>query len=390
MTPEEKDLRRALSARSGDPSPAFRSRLSAALDEGKPASRVWPALAAVAAVILVLATVGVLLLARQARNLPPPVAATTPSPSAATTPTPTPISLPIAGVLTKPPSPIVLPATAQLSAPSAGVLWALMVDQYLYRSTDRGATWQQQPLPPNLVGGFPRPQVSFVSDQEGWLSTGGSPETQCNAEVVGIWHTTDAGKTWQSLGTNGVSDSQCKGNLSFVDQNRGFLDGSDPNHAPVIYRTADGGRTWAASRPLPDPPGFTSQPGGFTLQPGRVSAFGPTLLVAASTGDVEFVFRSTDGGATWTYEASAKDHNNQVEFVTATRWLELIGPGQSVETTDGGASWQSYPADYSQAAPVAAAFVFGDPLVGYATVRGGISRTVDGGLHWIALHSPGT
>lgn len=269
-----------------------------------------------------------------------------------------------------------------------------MVDQYLYRSIDRGATWQQRPLPPNAAIGFPRPEISFVSDQEGWLATGGSPETQCNAEVVGIWHTTDAGTTWQSLGTKGVSDSQCKGELSFVDANRGFLDGFDPNRAPVIYHSTDGGRSWVAGKPLPDPPGFRSQGGGFTLQPGLVRAFGSTLLVSASmnnsAGNVNFVFRSTDGGARWTYMASAKDPNNEVDFVTATRWLELIAPGQSVETTEAGASWHRYASDYSQAAPIAADFVFADSQVGYGTVRGEITKTVDGGLHWVQVKSPGT
>lgn len=405
MTPEERELKRALEARSGEVTPQFRARLSSALSaEDRPSSNFLPAIAAVAAIVLVFATVGVLLLARQSRNQPPPVAGTTPSASPIATPspdssptpapTPTPVAGVVAGVLVKPPHPIALPATAQLSAPSTSVVWALMVDQYLYRSGDRGATWHQKPLPPNFMSGFPRPEISFVSDQEGWLSTGGSPETQCNAEVVQIWHTTDAGSTWQSLGTKGVSDSQCKGELSFVDSARGFLDGFDPNRPPVIYHTSDGGRTWAAGKALPDPPGFSSQGGGFTLQPGRVSAFGSTLLVSASmnnsAGDVEYIFRSTDGGATWKYLATAKDPNNQVDFVSALRWVELIAPGQSTETTDAGASWHRYASDYSQAAPIAADFVFADSQVGYGTVRGEISRTVDGGLHWVQVKSPGT
>jgi photosystem II stability/assembly factor-like uncharacterized protein len=398
MTPEERELRRALDARSGDLTPQFRARLSSALSEGRPVSSFLPALAAVAAVVLVFATVGVLLLARQSRNQPPPVAASTPTATPMATPssepTPTPAPAPVAGVLSKPPHPIALPANAQLSAPSSHVVWALMIDQYLYRSGDRGATWHQKPLPPNFMSGFPRPQISFVSDQEGWLSTGGSPETQCNAEVVAIWHTTDAGTTWESLGTKGISSSQCKGQLSFVDSNRGFLDGFDPNRAPVIYHTVDAGRNWVAGKPLPDPPGFTSQGGGFTLQPGRVSAFGSTLMVAASSyssaGNFEFVFKSTDGGAKWSYLASAKDSYNQVVFVTATRWLELNAPGQSVETTNAGATWHLYASDYSQAAPIAAYFVFADSQVGYGTVRGEVSRTVDGGVHWTRLHSPGT
>ena len=384
MTPEERDLRRALNARSGELSPEFRAQLSSALGEGRPVSNLLPALAAVAAAVLVFASVGVLLLARQTRSLPSPV-------TAVSTPTATPASTP--GVLTKPPAPIALPAGAQLSAPSTDVVWALVVDQYLYRSTDRGATWAQRPLPPS-IGGFPRPEVTFVDDREGWVTGGGSPETQCNAEVVGLWHTTDAGATWQLLGTNGVSDRQCKDHPSFVDPNRGFLDASDPNNAPVIYRTTNGGRTWTGSQPLPDPPGFKTAGAGITLQPGLVRAFGSTLLVTAdgpkSGGNDHYVFRSTDGGATWAYLASSPKQDGTVALVTASRWAQLIGPGQSIETRDAGASWHLYASDYSQAAPIAADFVFADSLVGYATVRGGISRTLDGGLHWENLHTPGT
>jgi photosystem II stability/assembly factor-like uncharacterized protein len=394
MTPEERELRRALDSRSEGVSPEFRARLSSALAEGRPTSNFLPALAAVAAVVLVFATVGVLLLARQARNQPPPVAATTPTATASPEPTPAQTSVPVAGVLAKPPGRIALPASAQLSAPSSSVVWALMVDQYLYRSTDRGETWQQRPTPPNFMSGYPRPQLSFVSDQEGWLSTGGSPETQCNAEVVQIWHTTDGGKTWESLGTKGVSDSQCKGELSFVDSNRGFLDGFDPNRAPVIYYTIDGGRNWIAGKPLPDPPGFKSVGAGFNLQPGLVRAFGPTLLLPVvgyqESGSVEYAFRSTDGGATWTYLARGKDASNSIVLVTASRWLQLGAPGQLVETTDAGASWHLYASAYSQAAPIAADFVFADPQLGYGTVRGGITRTTDGGLLWTAIESPGT
>jgi photosystem II stability/assembly factor-like uncharacterized protein len=387
MTPEERELRRALNARSDAPSAEFRARLSGVLAEGKPASNVMPAVALVAALVLVFATVGVLLLARQARSIPPPGAAH--SPRASATPTPTPPFTP--GVLNKPPAPIVLPANAQLSAPSSNVVWALVVDQYLYRSTNRGATWQQRPLPPSQAFcpqaasqcPFPQPGISFVSDQEGWLTTGGSPAAQCNSKTIALWHTTDAGATWQLLGSNSIAAFQCDEGLSFVDSNRGFLDSW-----PLIYRTTDSGRTWTGSQPL-NPPGFNT---GYIVHVGLVRAFGSTLLVSVqrSSASALYVFRSTDGGATWNYLASAKDPNNNVVFVTASRWLELIAPGQSVETTDSGASWHPYGSDYSQAAPIAADFVFGDSLVGYGTVRGGINRTLDGGLHWTSIKTPGT
>ena len=380
MTPEERELRRALAARSERPSAEFRARLSTAIGARRPAAKPTPTLAILAAVLIAVAMVAVLLFARQAARLAPPTGQAS-APRSQATPTP-PIKCTFC--------PIQLPSYAQLSAPSAHVIWVLVAGEYLARSTNRGDTWEQRPLPNAEMA---QPEISFVNAEEGWLNTGGSPETQCNRQTVGIWHTTDGGLTWQSLGSKGIGYSQCKHGLSFIDPNRGFLAAEDPNHAPVIYRTVDGGRTWSASKPLPDPPGFKSATGGFTLQPGLVSAFGSTLLAPAfgqqSGVTVDYVFRSTDGGATWSYLAS-RPLDGGLAFVTESRWLQLIEPHQSLETVDQGRTWHPYPSDYSQAAPVAPQVAFADSLVGYATVRGGISRTLDGGLHWTAIDTPGT
>jgi photosystem II stability/assembly factor-like uncharacterized protein len=386
MTPQQdelRELRRALESRSAEVTPEFRARLSSALAEGRPtSSNFLPALAAVAAVVLMFATVGVLLLARQARNEPAPAIAIP-------TVTPSPASIP--GVLTKPPGRIPMPSSAELSAASSDAVWTIVYYRYLYRSIDRGITWEQRPVPATFK--FFGPDISFVSATEGWFSVSGQPTGDCAAESIAIWHTTDAGVTWQPLGSNGIAASQCKQGLSFVDSTHGYLDAWDPNHAAVIYRTADGGRTWTASNALPTPPSFKTVCDCIRMHAGLVRAFGSTLLVTASqqaAPGAQYVYRSTDAGATWTYLASAPEQDGNVVFVTATRWIKLSGPGQSTETTDSGVSWHRYASDYSQAAPVAAAFVFADTQVGYGTVRGEIVRTVDGGLHWTWIHTPGT
>jgi photosystem II stability/assembly factor-like uncharacterized protein len=102
------------------------------------------------------------------------------------------------------------------------------------------------------------------------------------------------------------------------------------------------------------------------------------------------VYESDDGGASWNYSATRPLVGASIGLATATHWLQLINPSQSQETSDAGATWYPSSSDYSQAAPIPPDVVFGWPDVGYATVRGAIQRSVDGGQHWMVLHTPGT
>ncbi|TMF54350.1 MAG: exo-alpha-sialidase [Chloroflexi bacterium] len=276
-------------------------------------------------------------------------------------------------------------------------MWALVAGARLFRSTDRAETWQEHFVAFDPVGS--NREIAFIGESEGWLATPGPPGTQCTFQSVAITHTADAGATWVQLvplaasASTGLADRQCKEHPVFADAQRGFLSAYDPNSAPIIYRTTDGGRTWIASAALADPPGFTTRGAGITLRAGRVRLFGTTALVDAS-GQVDgrlasYVFRSVDGGATWSYLASVPQGDGAFALVSAMRWL-IATPGSSKETTDGGATWHAFTTDYSQAAPIAPEIVFGDPLVGYATVRGSIQRTVDGGANWSLIETPGT
>lgn len=317
----------------------------------------------------------------------PPLASATPSATAPTSPSPT-----------GSPTPIALPSFAQLSAPSGTVVWAFVADSRLFRSTDRGDTWQDRSA---ALPGYPNREIAFISETEGGIATYSSAATQCEYQSVGVTHTTDGGAKWDPLviaavappaEPPGTGGPRCKERLVIIDAQHGFLSAYGPNSAPVIYRTADGGRTWSASSLLPVPPGFMIVPSGAFLRADRVRVFGATLLVLVHASDLRasYVFRSVDGGAIWTYLATVPEGEGAFAFVTATRWLQIGTPRASKETTDGGATWHAFTTDYSQAAPIAPEIVFADGLVGYATVRGAIQRTVDGGAHWTALKTPGT
>ena len=331
---------------------------------------------------------------------PSPTATATPTVAVASlSPTATPTLAPTAPP-TASPTLIPLPNTAQIDAPSGSVVWVIVGEQTatarLFRSTDRGDSWQERPAPPKLPV-----VVSFIDDHEGWALVpqgGGVPPPAggaCTAPSVALQHTGDAGATWQDLTPTGLNAGPCKGSLRFADAQRGFIGAYDPNGSPLVYRTTDGGRNWSASQRLPDPPGFTTRSGGgTTLGISRVATFGTTVLVTAfptnpATGTL-YTYRSTDGGASWTYASTAPNQYQDLAFVTAARWVQISSPGDSKETTDGGATWHPFATTYSQAAPIAPSVVFGDAQVGYATVRGAIQRTIDGGAQWTQIRTPGT
>ena len=321
----------------------------------------------------------------------PTVAAASPSaivPPATSSPSPTVVR-----------TPIPLPSTAQIDAPSGNVVWVLVGDQNgrLFRSTDRGDTWRESALP-----SIAPVVLSFIDDREGWamVPTGGccvAPPAgaQCGAPVA-LAHTTDAGGTWQPIAASGLEPpGPCKTTIRFADAQRGFIAAFDPAGSPLVYRTTDGGRSWTSSSRLPDPPGFTTRAAlGPRLGVRHLAAFGTTVLLTAFPDDpasgTRYVYRSTDGAATWVYVTTAPNNIQDVTFVTATRWIQISSPSDAKETTDGGSSWHALVTTYQQAAPVAPAVVFGDAQVGYATVRGTIQRTVDGGVTWSSIRTPGT
>ena len=295
------------------------------------------------------------------------------------------------------PSPpqVILPTAAQLAAPSDNVVWVL-IDGYLFRSTDQGVTWQQRTFP--RPGGGGNPVISFVDDTNGWALFPGDPSTQCQQAGADLWRTSDGAATWQVVASvtdqthdpKGLPFDQCKEYMAFIDPAHGFVAGHDTSHTPMVSRTQDGGITWAQST-LPDPPGFKTQ-GGHAFSVMEIKNFAGDLLAGAQSSDGgKHVFRSTDDGASWTYLASTGANLNvPIVFVTEARWLVIFNNGSGQETTDAGKSWHTFASDYQDAAGVASTFVFADSHVGYGTVRGGIQRTADGGLHWVRLKTPGT
>ena len=282
------------------------------------------------------------------------------------------------------PSPVsASPATnIQLSAPSVAVVWALVDYHDLYRSFDQGLTWERHGVPDSLGV---RPVVSFIDDRQGWLLAPGSPTTQCQEAPAAVWRTSDAGATWQRLAAGGIASAQCKNGIWFDDAEHGLISAWDDMHAATIYRTSDGGATWRATSLRPNPPNYQSDTGGAGWKVVWMRSFGTDAYLAAN--GTPYIFKSTDGGATWAWVT--KTPTPAIVLVSEFRWLDFSAPGQTMESVNGGQAFQPFASDFHAGDTSGARFVFADANTGYAVTDGVLQRTTDGGARWTRLAPPG-
>jgi photosystem II stability/assembly factor-like uncharacterized protein len=151
----------------------------------------------------------------------------------------------------------------------------------------------------------------------------------------GVIHTVDGGITWTQQLT-APSDGHAK-YMKFFDQAVGVL--ALVGAQPVLWRTSDGGQTWTPRRALAVPAtvlswSFIDSDHGWMLAVPQA----PGLLLPAR------LYRTEDAGRTWVDlgpPVPRADQAFQVEFsYLTTGWLTAVGSGPYVyRTQDFGATW---------------------------------------------------
>lgn len=178
--------------------------------------------------------------------------------------------------------------------------------------------------------------LDFISTSEGWAATPG-----------GLLHTTDAARDWTPIDTPQASKV---GSVDFVDNQHGWI-GSETG----LLVTDDGGVSWRAqSSPCTEEVGpsaglfsFVSAANGFDLCPGN----------PGSGAQRKTLYRTGDGGATWALIAEAKvagaatpsagvgalsaaGYATNLHFLDASDgWISLERGGVEA-TSDGGRTWR--------------------------------------------------
>ncbi len=275
---------------------------------------------------------------------------------------------------------------------------------HVWRTEDAGASWTgSEPIDASelTVGDFFAPSdLHFVDAQNGWflahLGVG------MNHDYVAIYHTADGGATWTPDFTPQSEGPQSCGKtgLRFVDAQNGWLTGDCQGVAPglFLYRSADGGATWAPAE-LPPPASaadlFTREDAGcgtnsltfFDVQTATL-AVNCLILSTEPLETLAFVYTTTDGGQSWT---SSPAPSRGLTFLNPqTGWsLPLTfgfktPPFALAATHDGGVTWTGVAEVdwYGQ-------LDFVDAQTGwagaYTTSTSRLVRTTDGGATWEAL-----
>jgi photosystem II stability/assembly factor-like uncharacterized protein len=262
------------------------------------------------------------------------------------------------------------------------------------KTTEAAPLWQLQVTQPYKGK---QDDISFVSPDTGWYGNGAGK----------LYTTGNGGTTWTQCADMPGTFIRA---LGFIDEKIGFLGNVGTDYYPGVtdphplYRTDDGGKTWAKITA----PGIEKVKGicGIhileekRIYQGELRA-NHIIHAAGRVGGPGFVLRSEDSGATWTtLDVSAQAGMIlDVKFVTAkTGFLCTATPSETGEgeaqilrTSDGGKSWTSV---YRSGRKLENCWKMSFPSdkIGYATVqsydedpkasRRVVIKTKDGGKSW--------
>ena len=234
----------------------------------------------------------------------------------------------------------------------------------------------------------------------------------------GVWKTTDYGRTWlpifddQPTGSIGdVVVAPSNPNVIYVGSGEG-LQRPDLSVGDGIYKSTDGGKSWVHLG-LKD----AQQIGGMAIDPANENRLFVAALGHPYGPNIERgVYRTLDGGKTWE-KVLYKDENTGAIQVTidpknsniiyADLWAGRQGPWENgawngpesglFKSTDGGTTWtkqtKGLPTTQQGLGRIGFCIAPSDPNRMYATVDagslGGIYRSDDAGESWRRIQSDG-
>ncbi len=258
-------------------------------------------------------------------------------------------------------------------------LWAVSNNGIIYHTTDGFATVQETVINED----YDLLKVFFLDSNNGWIGT----------KTGKVLITTDAGANWEEVSLDSLMPANFKftyfTGLYFVNNQLGFVLAGKVKYN-YLFKTTDGGKTWAIKDSLAD---------GSRQKWADIKFFDETKGVVA--GDKKGTVRyTTDGGETWTVGDSAVnspfsdgkicwlDENNVVYVGQGLEYFSA--PLTIFKSTDGGKTWTDKSSALTEVYDRPRSLFFKDANNGIAVGDNGFSRmfimkTTDAGETWTTV-----
>ena len=161
--------------------------------------------------------------------------------------------------------------------------------------------WQAAQVPGAEALDF-RDVAAFSADLAYLLSIGMGQQSR-------IYKTTDGGKNWalQFTNQNPKGFFDC---MAFWDRDHGIAVGDPVDGKFELITTRDGGAHWTPIPPSALPPAMEGE-GAFAASGTCIAVQGRSNVWFATGGKVARVFRSTDGGSSWSVADTPITHSNE-------------------------------------------------------------------------------
>ncbi len=230
------------------------------------------------------------------------------------------------------------PALVSVKAVSRDVAWIAGFDATVYRTTNGGLNWTPTPTKASTTEAL---GCITALDANRAFAGGGGPDW--SGAGARIYRTVNGGQSWEVVYTPTTTNSFWNW-IHFFDSQNGIAQ-SDPPVAGgnfLIVKTSDGGQTWT---PIANPPDANTNEFGvfngfhfYDNLNGWFTTGHPPFVPGGSAGRV---FRTTDGGNTWTAFASGNGESvNAVRFVSPTVGIRTSDAAPFLtRSVDGGQTW---------------------------------------------------
>jgi photosystem II stability/assembly factor-like uncharacterized protein len=226
----------------------------------------------------------------------------------------------------------------------------------VFKSTNGGTSWDPIFDKVDAMMSIGTVRVAPSNANVVWVGTGEANNRQSSYWGDGVYKSTDAGKTWKSMGlreTRSIARIVIDpGNYDIVYvAAAGHLWGSNPERG--VFKTTDGGQTWKKVLYVDDNTGATDL---------IIDPMNPLILYAATYqhqrkawgfnggGPGSAIYKTTDGGATWTKLTNGLPTGDKgrigIDLMPSDSRevyavIEAAGStGGVFRTLDGGANWE--------------------------------------------------